>query len=408
MFANGKSHRFGAAVFIALAFAVLAYLRTGSQSAADRERSQFAKECESEKGCPFRDPKSHADWVPLSRGATTAAFSSSTPLPLKPVFDVPDLPATGGRVVLFGIFAADTAPVLVDHLLRHYLGLGVNPKHLLLVINDESGALLGHNRQDDPAIATPTTSSPLLQLLEEHGLGGYYYWPGVWSNSNMAIVRQRLLRELRGAKLLTDDDWILELDADELQVFPALDEGRYGGSLPTYLAACDAVGINTLFGVWRDRVAADGFLHAIAPATSSTSSSINGAAAASSSSSLAMSLAQQLPVMCALRTVGKIVLRRAVIAVSDGKHKVTGAKGEDSVESGMGGGTSSSGGGVTKLRGWATGSSGGSSDDKSPKNKKKKAEGVEVVYLEEVLPVMHFKWVEGAMERLEHKVSIHH
>ena len=74
------------------------------------------------------------------------------------------------------------------------------------------------------------------------------------------------------------------------------------------------------------------------------------------------------------------MVRRAVIAVSDGKHKVTGL--EPSV--GVSGGSHGSG-----LKGGA-----------------KRSEAVEVVYLREVLPVMHYKWVNGLVERLRHKVSM--
>ena len=235
-------------VALVLGLCLLAVLRGGSsKSKEDLERDKMKAECESKKGCPFRNPKSHAEWVFLTADGTSAADpadedAAAAPAPAiaadkkaQPVFAAPDLPATKGRLLLYGILAADTEVLMVDHLLQHYLRLGVNPRHVLLVLSDESRALVSEEAR---------AASPLLALLRKRGLGGYYYWPGVWSNSNMAIVRERHLKELRRSGRLVDADWILELDGDELQVFPGAQ-----GDLPGFLGRCDAAGINTLFGV---------------------------------------------------------------------------------------------------------------------------------------------------------------
>jgi len=234
---------------------------------------------------------------------------------------------------MFGIFALDTSPAMMDQVLRYYFDeLAVNPLHTLIVINRDV--------EHDGPKSSPAALERLALVMAHRGMAGYFFWDGVWSNSNMAILRKSILADMKSQGLLQPSkDWILELDADELQVYP---RQWYGSSLglPAFVAACEDAGVNAVFGVWRDRLAADGRLHDVA---------------------LDAPLVDQYPVLCNLRTVGKIMIRRGNLEVSDGKHKL------------MDDGPNSN---VTRP-----------------------------VYLRHVLAVLHFKWVKGAVQRLELKVK---
>ena len=91
-------------------------------------------------------------------------------------------------------------------------------------------------------------------------------------------------------------------------------------------------GINVITGVWRDRVALGGGLKEMVASPS---------------------LFEQFPVLCNLRTVGKVMAYRWWVKVSDGKHKVL------------------------------------------------EKQDHHVSYYRTQLNVHHFKWVAGARERLE-------
>ena len=55
-------------------------------------------------------------------------------------------------------------------------------------------------------------------------------------------------------------DWIVELDGDELQGYP-----KGVASMPAFFDELERAGFNTVHGVWRDRVTADGSLQATDP-----------------------------------------------------------------------------------------------------------------------------------------------
>ena len=86
----------------------------------------------------YSDPRSRAVWVPFefdhgyASANTSLAAAAASAAPLKAELDLlptlgpPDMAATGGRLLLFGIFAIDESAVMVDHLLAHYISdLGV-------------------------------------------------------------------------------------------------------------------------------------------------------------------------------------------------------------------------------------------------------------------------------------------
>ena len=91
-------------------------------------------------------------------------------------------------------------------------------------------------------------------------------------------------------------DWIVELDGDELQGYP-----KGVSSMPAFFDELERA-FNTIHGVWRDRVTADGSLQATDPR---------------------LSLFDQFPVTCSLRVVGKIMARHYDIPVTDGNTTVT-------------------------------------------------------------------------------------
>jgi hypothetical protein len=163
----------------------------------------------------------------------------------------------------------------------------------------------------------------------------------VWSNTNMVRVRLDIFARLEAAGLMRGFDWIVELDGDELQGYP-----KGVASMPAFFDELERAGFNTVHGVWRDRVTADGSLQATDPR---------------------LSLFDQFPVTCSLRVVGKIMARHYDIPVTDGKHTVTPA-------------------GHRVARIWDRATHGAPGDAS--------------------LPVWHFKWVDGIVERLHAKVKM--
>lgn len=286
----------------------------------EMDREETLALCNSKEGCLAKNPNAHADWI---------SFSDSNVIPIKgkrPILEKDNNENEEFRIFLFAILAADTNPILLEHFFNHYIKIGLKPQHFLIVLSDEKGILKKEG-----------INHPILLLLKKYHFIGYYYWDEFWSNNNMAIIREKILNQVLKQGIMRDIDWLLEPDADELQIYPEK-------NLPLFLKKCDNVGINVLYGIWRDRVSQDGHLIDV-------KSPIGD--------SIQTHLSNQMPLMCALRTAGKILARRCSIKVSDGKHSIIG----------------------------------------KPKN-------MEIIYLKEMLSVMHYKWVNGVIERLQHKVRM--
>ena len=141
------------------------------------------------------------------------------------------------------------------------------------------------------------TSRARPRCCARRRLPGYFDWPQVWSNTNMVRVRLDIVARLEAA----GPDAQLRLDRRarrrRAQGYP-----KGVASMPAFFDELERAGFNTVHGVWRDRVTADGSLQATDPR---------------------LSLFDQFPVTCSLRVVGKIMARHYDIPVTDGKHTVT-------------------------------------------------------------------------------------
>ena len=132
------------------------------------------------------------------------------------------------------VVGSDTG--LLDAALAHYRGLGVESFHIT-----------GHIESfDDPEFQRAQG------VLTRHGLAFAAVHQGPWDEDlNAYLIRAQMRRHPR--------DWWVVADLDEFHV--------YDRPLTDIIAACEAGGYDYVMGALLDRVAADGTLPALNPAT---------------------------------------------------------------------------------------------------------------------------------------------
>ena len=137
------------------------------------------------------------------------------------------------RIHLVSCIGADLEQPLVPHFLDHYLGLGVLPENFHVIVNsahEQSDALIG-----------------VEQMLAERGIRCEERWIEAYTSAAMWQKRRDVQR-----RCVPKDHWVLSADTDEFHEYPI--------ELAAFLGECQAHGINTVDGVFMDRVSADGSL----------------------------------------------------------------------------------------------------------------------------------------------------
>jgi hypothetical protein len=130
---------------------------------------------------------------------------------------------------------------LLPHFLRYYLGLGIAPERMHLVLNAE--------RKGTDAMAAA------LAVLAAHDVEPAEVWIAPYTSDAMWEKRRAVQRRVAAAS-----DWVVSADVDEFHEFPA--------ALPAFLDYCERRGANCVQGVFIDRLAPGGRLAAVQPAPS--------------------------------------------------------------------------------------------------------------------------------------------
>jgi len=133
---------------------------------------------------------------------------------------------------------ADDLPLL-PHFLDHYLGLGIAPGRIHMILNAAD--------PDDPRLEAARAT------LAARGAAAPEIWIAPYTSATMWARRRDLQSRVSGAA-----DWIVNADADEFHAYPA--------PLGTITAWMARRGATCLQGPFVDRLAPDGRLAPVAPA----------------------------------------------------------------------------------------------------------------------------------------------
>ncbi len=144
---------------------------------------------------------------------------------------------TGAATVrLLSCVGVDIELGLLPHFLDHYLGLGVAPDHVHLVLNTADGDTPNFEAAD--------------RILDARGIAAGTRWIGPYTSDAMWQQRRRLQEQVAHT-----GDWIVNADVDELHRYPAS-----LGEVSSYLR--DG-GFGALQGIMVDRLSRDGTLAAV-------------------------------------------------------------------------------------------------------------------------------------------------
>ncbi|MEE4348765.1 MAG: glycosyltransferase family 2 protein [Pacificimonas sp.] len=126
---------------------------------------------------------------------------------------------------------------LLPHFLKHYLGLGVLPENIHIIINAAEPGHHGLAAAEDIAAA--------------NGIRAPRRWIAPYTSNDMWEQRRQTQ-----ADAANRDDWVISADVDELHEYPA--------RLPSILSYMERGGSNCAQGVFIDRLAPDGALAPVA------------------------------------------------------------------------------------------------------------------------------------------------
>mmetsp|Transcript_26307 Transcript_26307/g.31919 ORF Transcript_26307/g.31919 Transcript_26307/m.31919 type:complete len:385 (-) Transcript_26307:267-1421(-) len=145
------------------------------------------------------------------------------------------------KVWLYTSVAADyDGALMLPHFIRHYMDLGIQPEHFLVVVN--------HN-PEAKNLKTETPVEDVVAVLDSFGIK-YHLWLDQYSSEKLYKIRLQLLN------IVPLQDWIVHADSDELHEYGARD-------LVKYLNDMDKQGVNEIKGEYVDRVSKSGELTAI-------------------------------------------------------------------------------------------------------------------------------------------------
>jgi hypothetical protein len=137
----------------------------------------------------------------------------------------------GGPVLISCVGAADLD--LLPHFLDHYLGLGIAPEAMRLILNagDEADAALAAMRD----------------ILTARGVAPAEVWIAPYTSGAMWEKRRAMQARSAGPR-----DWVISADVDELHEYPE--------PLKAFLARLDREGVDVVQGPFVDRLAPEGRL----------------------------------------------------------------------------------------------------------------------------------------------------
>lgn len=276
---------------------------------------------------------------------------------------------------------------MLPHWLAHYQSLGIDPDHIILLINTNS------------AKTQPNSNGfqTVLSHVHHFNITHHYVWDGQYSSE--AHLKRKL--EILGQVVTSyNDDWIILADSDEFH--------NYGPNITVYdfLFAVERQGASYVRGYLVDRVARDGSL----PAITSTPA-----------------IYQQFPLACAV--VGtlyggktkKIAAFKAYLRSNQGNHKIVAAEDAEQYFAGSEVGTLSSRGGyygsealyhltpyhdmpdryVHKIDDSSNGSGAQTSVEE---NNSRKWDDIPFAIS---IAVYHYKWHEGVLDNLKDRAEFY-
>ncbi|CAE8589561.1 unnamed protein product [Polarella glacialis] len=196
---------------------------------------------------------------------------------------------SGGRIFLLTSFSHDDESQwpLMRHFILHYRDhLGINPKHFMIILHSDSQNITGISR---------------LARNLRHNYGIHYLFPDIepYTSSRHMRMKHELL-----TRFVSKEDWIFQVDADELAVLPD------GLTAHAHLSKLEAAGENVMFGLMLDRLASDGDIDK-APNYMTT-------------------LFEQYPLNCAVTTLlqgsdmRKVTAYKGYLRTTSGNHAVIG------------------------------------------------------------------------------------
>jgi hypothetical protein len=137
------------------------------------------------------------------------------------------------RIRLISCVGVEHDLPLLPHFLRHYLGLGIEPGRMHLVLHAPS--------EGAPGLAEAQA------VLAAHGVEPYETWTDPYTSDAMWEKRREVQRHVAAPS-----DWVVSADVDEFCEFPA--------PLGEALSFCERKGVGCVQGVFVDRLAPGGRL----------------------------------------------------------------------------------------------------------------------------------------------------
>ncbi len=141
-------------------------------------------------------------------------------------------------VRLVSCAGVETELPLLGHFLDHYLGLGIAPSRMHVILNGPD--------PDSPRFAEAEA------VMAARGVAPAERWVAPYTSETMWEKRRELQDRVAGPQ-----DWIVSADVDEFHEYPA--------PLGVFLAWCRARGANAVPGVFIDRLAPEGRLAPVDP-----------------------------------------------------------------------------------------------------------------------------------------------
>lgn len=159
------------------------------------------------------------------------------PLKLAPAQELPPMtrPTSLQQIWVQLTFSTEFDQKLMPHTLHHYIStLGVHPSQILVALH--------HTNRKDPAV-----EETKKKLKREFSVKHFSTWFGEYTSDGLWEVRGRHRKKAN----VSDCDWVVRSDADELPAIP-------GNDLSRFLESVGSSGYDAVFGTFNDRVAEGG------------------------------------------------------------------------------------------------------------------------------------------------------
>jgi Glycosyl transferase family 2 len=131
-------------------------------------------------------------------------------------------------------FSAEYDQDIIPHTLKHYMDNGLKPEYMLITLH-----------HTDPEAVDELASA--VASVKEFGAHHIQTWHGNFTSQKNCDMRIQQRVDVG----VSDCDWIIKLDADELLRVP-------GNDMPSFLQVLGSQRFDSVFGNWVDRVAEEG------------------------------------------------------------------------------------------------------------------------------------------------------